>query len=393
MPAAARRRAAAGAAPAAAGAAAATGARRRRAAAAGRPGPSAPSFAEARADRLVPGRSSTSARPRRPVARPRRRARRPPRQARPVDPRRPRRARSSASGCSASPSRTRCTSTRSTTPGRRRSSSRTGATAISHDIYEWTHPHLAKYAMAGGHRRVGATTRDARRASSACRCRDAVIEPRRDDSGSPGDRGGDRVCVATGNERPRLRPRRRAQPVATLARPGRRGGRRRRRRRIALFIGTDDGAICGPRRDGARRRSTASELGSRRAAEPFGHVDGAITRLATSDDGTPVAASHRRRPARTLDADTAEALGTVVSSTRSPTSPRPAPGRARRDARRGRGSAAAAAVLAALLGGDAATYEARLADVEPDAWSSPGSRRRDQRATSRRRSTTGGSPG
>ena len=60
--------------------------------------------------------------------RPPRRAARPPRQAGPVDPRRPGRRRSSGSGCSGCPSRTRCTSTRSITPGRRPSSSRAGAT-------------------------------------------------------------------------------------------------------------------------------------------------------------------------------------------------------------------------------------------------------------------------
>ena len=50
----------------------------------------------------------------------------------------------------------------------------------SHDIYEWTHPHLAKYAMAGGlvlwggdHVRATAT--------SASPVRAAAIEPRRED--------------------------------------------------------------------------------------------------------------------------------------------------------------------------------------------------------------------
>ena len=71
---------------------------------------------------------------------------------------------------------------------------------LSHDIYEWTHPHLAKYAMAGGHRRCGARTTSARRASSACPVVAAAVEPRRDDEAAPGDRAGERLHVATGTE-------------------------------------------------------------------------------------------------------------------------------------------------------------------------------------------------
>ena len=43
-----------------------------------------------------------------------------------------------------------CTSTRSTTPAPPPSSCRTGTTAIPHSVYEYTHPHFAKYAMALG---------------------------------------------------------------------------------------------------------------------------------------------------------------------------------------------------------------------------------------------------
>ena len=51
---------------------------------------------------------------------------------------------------------------------------------ISHDIYEWTHPHMAKYAMAlgivaFGEDRVGATS------DLGVAVVDAAIEPRRDD--------------------------------------------------------------------------------------------------------------------------------------------------------------------------------------------------------------------
>ena len=60
---------------------------------------------------------------------------------------------------------------------------------ISHDIYEWTHPHLAKYAMAGGlvawgDDRVSATS------DLGVPVRDALIERRRDDTELPGGRAG-----------------------------------------------------------------------------------------------------------------------------------------------------------------------------------------------------------
>ena len=70
---------------------------------------------------------------------------------------------------------------------------------LSHDIYEWTHPHLAKYAMAAGivlwgEDQVSATS------DLGVPIRDAVIEPRRDDPGAPGDRAGERLHIATGHE-------------------------------------------------------------------------------------------------------------------------------------------------------------------------------------------------
>lgn len=69
---------------------------------------------------------------------------------------------------------------------------------ISHSIYEWTHPHLAKYAMAGGialfaGRDVEATS------DLGVPVRDAAIEPRRE-SAAGGDRAGDRAWVVTGSE-------------------------------------------------------------------------------------------------------------------------------------------------------------------------------------------------
>jgi predicted membrane-bound dolichyl-phosphate-mannose-protein mannosyltransferase len=67
-----------------------------------------------------------------------------------------------------------------------------------HAIYEYTHPHLAKYAIAGG---IVLFAGDAVSATSdlGVPVRDAAIEPRRDDPTAPDGRGGDRLHVATGD--------------------------------------------------------------------------------------------------------------------------------------------------------------------------------------------------
>jgi hypothetical protein len=67
-----------------------------------------------------------------------------------------------------------------------------------HDIYEWTHPHLAKYAMAGGI--VLFAGHDTTATSElGTPVQDAVIEPRRPDPDSATARDGDRVWVVTGS--------------------------------------------------------------------------------------------------------------------------------------------------------------------------------------------------
>ncbi|HEY4227611.1 MAG TPA: phospholipid carrier-dependent glycosyltransferase [Candidatus Limnocylindrales bacterium] len=70
---------------------------------------------------------------------------------------------------------------------------------ISHDIYEWTHPHLAKYAMAVG---IVALGEDHVSGTSQLGAPvvDAVIEPRRDDGLDATQVEGDRLWVATGTQ-------------------------------------------------------------------------------------------------------------------------------------------------------------------------------------------------
>jgi hypothetical protein len=70
---------------------------------------------------------------------------------------------------------------------------------ISHDIYEWTHPHVAKYLMAGG---LVAFGNDKVNATSdlGVPVVAAAVEPRRLDETAPGGAAGERLHIATGTE-------------------------------------------------------------------------------------------------------------------------------------------------------------------------------------------------
>jgi 4-amino-4-deoxy-L-arabinose transferase-like glycosyltransferase len=70
---------------------------------------------------------------------------------------------------------------------------------ISHSIYEWTHPHVAKYAMAAGLVLWG-TDNVQSTSELGTAVTDAAIEPRWDNSQQAYSRKGDRLWVATGSE-------------------------------------------------------------------------------------------------------------------------------------------------------------------------------------------------
>ncbi|HEY5629684.1 MAG TPA: phospholipid carrier-dependent glycosyltransferase, partial [Candidatus Limnocylindrales bacterium] len=70
---------------------------------------------------------------------------------------------------------------------------------ISHNIYEWTHPHLAKYVIAGGIT-VFAGHDVAASSDLGVSVKDAVIEPRYEDATSADARDGDRVWAVTGTQ-------------------------------------------------------------------------------------------------------------------------------------------------------------------------------------------------
>ena len=68
---------------------------------------------------------------------------------------------------------------------------------LSHNIYEWTHPHLAKYAMAVGIV-VWGDDRVTSQSNLGAPVVDTAIEPRWDQDGLPDKRAGDRLYVAIG---------------------------------------------------------------------------------------------------------------------------------------------------------------------------------------------------
>ncbi|HEU4571336.1 MAG TPA: hypothetical protein VFR93_01515, partial [Candidatus Limnocylindrales bacterium] len=234
---------------------------------------------------------------------------------------------------------------------------------IDHDIYEWTHPHLAKYAMAGGlvawgNDRVTATSQ------LGVPVLDAVIERRAPDPENSAAYVGDRLDLVTGSELRSYDLTTRklvmSQPIdgaAAIAFDP--SGHR-------LVVGTSDGSIWtfdADSLDAARTTGSTSVL-----AEPLllGAVDGAIAKLFVPDDGTAIVAATTDDRVEIVDPVTAETRATIQLDTiggiadggTAPTLVGP-PGAAE-------DPAAAARTIADLLGGDAAEYQARLSGPGDD---------------------------
>ena len=233
---------------------------------------------------------------------------------------------------------------------------------ISHDIYEWTHPHLAKYAMAAGIVAFG-DNRVAETTQLHVPVRDSVVEPRWDDVARPGVRAGDRLFIATGSEVRSYDLATRSVestwnvPGAAAVTVDRVGHR--------VFVGTDGGAILvldTAGLDAARGPGGASGAPSPTA---FATVGAAVRLLHATADGTGLVAVTTGDEAVVVDPVTGTDLGRqhlagITAMSDAGTTPalvaRPA------DVANPK---AAASALAQLLGGKAADYEKRLA-VETD---------------------------
>ena len=227
----------------------------------------------------------------------------------------------------------------------------------SHDIYEWTHPHLAKYAMAAGIVLWGG---DHVRGTAdiGAPIRAAAIEHRREDVFT-GDRAGERVHLATGAEI-RTEDLRTRATVSVIPAPGSSA--------LAvddsadqLIVGFEDGRL-------ATIDLTVIGLGGVDAGlEPVDltKVDHPITHLLVTDDGaTIIAASDSRLTS--VETATGSVLGSAdlpgiadfVSAGTGPAVVAAAPESIA-------GPAAVASTLAELIGGEAADYEARLTGATP----------------------------
>jgi Dolichyl-phosphate-mannose-protein mannosyltransferase/C-terminal four TMM region of protein-O-mannosyltransferase len=233
---------------------------------------------------------------------------------------------------------------------------------ISHYIYEWTHPHLAKYAMAGGI--VLFAGHDTQATSDlGVPVRDAAIEPRRPDPSSTTARDGDRVWVATGSALTGYDLHTR-KPVASWTVDGA-AALAFDTDRNKLYVGTDGGELLAldlASLDGLDAGSIDQIL----QPELVATLDGPISRLAPFDDGSHVAAILPDDTVVIVDPDTGTETGRAVvpgavdmAAAGSAQAIVGAPAQVD-------DPAAVAAELASILGGDAASFEDRLADTEEE---------------------------
>jgi 4-amino-4-deoxy-L-arabinose transferase-like glycosyltransferase len=231
-------------------------------------------------------------------------------------------------------------------------------------IYEWTHPHLAKYAMAAG---LVAWGNDRVTASSelGAPVLDAVIERRTPDPADASKWVGDRIDVVTGSELRSYDLTTRklitSQPIdgATAIAFDRTGNQ--------LIVGTSDGSLWSfdvATLDAARSTGSSSLIG-----EPLllGQVDGAVKHLFVPDDGTAIVAATGDDRLLVVDPSTAETRATIQLDGIADLAPGGnastlvGPPGAVED------PTAAASTIASIVGGDPATYQARLTGAGDDA--------------------------
>ena len=156
---------------------------------------------------------------------------------------------------------------------------------ISHDIYEWTHPHVAKYAMALGIMAFG-EDRVSAESRLGVAVTDAAAEPRRDDGQDETRVQGDRLWVATGSEVRAYDLATRAL-AGTLALPG----------AVAVAYDKTEHTLYVGLRSGEIRAVDVEELDLTRRGPPvevasraFMDVGGPIERLYLTRDGDHLAA-------------------------------------------------------------------------------------------------------
>jgi hypothetical protein len=180
---------------------------------------------------------------------------------------------------------------------------------ISHGIYEWTHPHLAKYAIAGGI--VTFAGHDVAAASDmGVPVRDAAIEPRREDPVGEADRAGDRVWIATGSELVAFDLATR-ELVARWSVPGASA--------VAfdatgyqVYVGTDDGELLAVDATALDAPGSYDPTQPPATADPVGTMDGPIRRLVPFGDGQHLAAILPGDTVTVVEGGTGAVTGSLV---------------------------------------------------------------------------------
>ncbi len=234
---------------------------------------------------------------------------------------------------------------------------------LDHNIYEWTHPHLAKYAMALGI--VAFAGHDVEATGGlGVPVRDADIEPRRPDPLSGSGSQGDRLWIATGSElvafdlETRARSASWSVPGAAAVRVDTDATAPR------VLVATDAGDILALDLAEVEALGVNASIGT--LPVPVAALGGSIRALVVFDGGGSAAALLPGHTVVTVDLATGEEAGRTVLAGANDLA----------DAGRGNAlvatladivdPAAVAAELATLLGGDEATYRAALEETGRD---------------------------
>ncbi len=232
---------------------------------------------------------------------------------------------------------------------------------IPHDIYEWTHPHLAKYMMAAGI--VGFAGHDVAASSDlGVPVRDAAIEPRREDPGGTSARAGNRVWVATGSElvaydlTTRKLVARWSVPGASAVAFDSSG--------LQVYVGTDAGELLAVDATAVDQWAGGDPALPTPALDPLGTLDGAITRLVPFGDGQRLGAFLPGDRVAAVDPTTGTAVGMLVVRGATDMAPMGDGDAVLATPADVTDPAAAAAELAAITGGDAARYRDALSQSD-----------------------------
>ena len=234
---------------------------------------------------------------------------------------------------------------------------------LSHNIYEWTHPHLAKYAMAAGI--VAFAGHDVAASSDlGLPVRDAAIEPRRENPEGTAGRAGNRVWIATGSElvafdlTTRKLVSRWSVPGASAVAFDEAG--------YQVYAGTDGGQLVAVDATGVDLAGAFDPSLAPPAPDPVTSLDGPILRLVPFDQGQHMAALLPGDTVAIIESGSGAVTGSIVISGATDMIPA------------GDGDAviatpidigdpaAVAAELARITGADAASLTGDLEEVDAD---------------------------